>query len=76
LRSFVFANVNVGTTRKTSIVRREMAQRTTPAGMSLFNVEWATAMKMPLKRILETVMEETPSSGRTMAMIQEEISWK
>jgi hypothetical protein len=38
-RSFVFANVNVGTTRKTSMVRREIEDKTTLAGISLFNVE-------------------------------------
>jgi hypothetical protein len=33
-------------------------------------------MKIPLKRMLETVREPTPSEGRTMATMQEERSWK
>ena len=38
-RSFVFANVNVGTMRKISMVRREIVVKMTLAGMSLFSVE-------------------------------------
>ena len=51
-----------------SRVRSARVQRVAPGGRSCVTVERKIAMKIAVKRILDTVKEPMPSAGRNIAI--------